>query len=114
MLTYLRVLSLGELCIQGVLELCFQVLLDGHLLPDGHVFAEPGEVPLDLEEGVEGAFAEALVDAVTLRGVEEAFPPRHPVHLKLRGQETSQNANVGWIFVSKTRRIYRDGLKSGP
>ena len=95
-------LSLGELCIQGVLELCFQVLLDGHLLPDGHVFAEPGEVPLDLEEGVEGAFAEFLVDAVTLRGVEEAFPPRHPVHLQLKGQERNLTKRQRWIFVSKT------------
>ena len=49
----------------------------------------PGEVPLDLEECVEGALAELLVNAVTLRRVEEAFPPRHPVHLKLKEEEIS-------------------------
>ena len=47
--TDLRVLLLVELGVEGVLELCLEVLLDGHLLPKRHVIAEPGEVALDLE-----------------------------------------------------------------
>ena len=84
--TDLRVLLLVELGVEGVLELCLEVLLDGHLLPKRHVIAEPGEVALDLEESVEGSLAQLLVNAVALRRVEEAFPSRHPVHLDIRLQ----------------------------